>query len=308
VTDDLTTLLRDRLDREVARAPIAPSLSDVIATCERDLTRHRRRLTTASVVAVAAGVTIAVGVPALLGETATRSDHVAVNPSLVDPDVNLDGRDPAVLIEACREGAQSIEDTNLLFSAGEPRIVAYSHTLESSSVVLLSPDNSVWADCFNADKSREGANTVMSSYTAEPSSQASGSAGYSCPDQPDPSTCDDFIVDFVDRLPSEVAEVEYRTIDGVTTVVPVDRYGFAIFDYEGTAPEPYPGQDAIRSKRIHWVGQITYLGAAGDVLASNRYEETSGEPYVQPVPGVPELSAYPSLSLRPDRANSPWIR
>lgn len=215
----------------------------------------------------------------------------------MDAGVDLDGEDPATLIAACKAGAQAQEFTDLMFWPGPPRIVAHSSAIDQTSTVLVSADGTMWADCFNADKSLDGANTVMNVFIPRPSSMAPISAGLACADQPEAAPCNRFVIDKVDRLPTEVKQVEFRTLDGATTTVQVDQYGFVIFDYEGTAPERYSGDRT--PSRVPWISQMTYLDGSGNVLAANRWTKTTLVP--QRIAGTPELSAYPSLSLPPDQ-------
>ena len=83
MTHDLHALVHDRLDREAAQAPPEPALSDVIDLCERDLTRHRRRVASYVGAAVAAGAAIAVGLTAFVHRPASEPD-VASATRLVD--------------------------------------------------------------------------------------------------------------------------------------------------------------------------------------------------------------------------------
>lgn len=291
MTTDLATLLHTRLDHEADQAPPEPALGDLIEHCERDLTRHRRRLIGAAV--AAAGVVIAFGLPTFLTGSSTRSDDVASGVTLVDPGVDLDGQDPASLIEACKTGAQTQESTDLVFGPGTPRIVGYSNTIDQTSLVLVAADGSAWADCFNADKTLDGANTVMNVYIPRPSTIAPFSAGLSCPDQTPEAACDQFVIDKVDRLPADIAQVEFRTVDGVTTTIDTDQYGFVVFDYQGIPPQIYTEDPT--PPRIPWITQTTYLDEAGNVLATNRWTDSTLQP--QRVKGIPELATYPSLSL-----------
>ena len=296
MTDDLATLLQDRLNREAAHAPPEPALGDVIEFCEGDLTRHRRRLIATAVAAVAAGVAIVAALPTLL-EGGSGSDSVASAPTLVDPGVDLHGRDPATLIAACKAGTQPQKWTDLMFWPDEPRIVAYSNSTPQTSTVLVSSDGTWWADCFNADKALKQADTVMNVYLPRPSTMALMSAGRFCGDESQSNLCDTFIVDKADRLPGEVARVAVETVDGVITTVDVDQYGFVIFDYEGTVPEIYSGEET--PSRVAWITKMTYLDEVGNVLAANRWTNSTYQP--RRVAGVPELAKYPSLALAPEQ-------
>lgn len=303
MSNDLHTRLRAQLDAAARTAPAEPTLGDVIDRCQRDLTRHRRRLGAVSVSAIVSGVAVAVAVPVLLGGASTDS-RVADDGPLRD----------AALLEECRNGSQPAYWTDLIFGSGTPRISARSDSgAQRSSTVLVSADGRYWADCGNAENASANTpdalddapgQTHMTVYETAASQIAPFSTGQVCASE---SECDTFVIDYVDRLPAEVSQVEFTTVDAETTVVDANADGFVVFDYEGTIPAEVlvPGYGSSL-RGVHWLTQITYLDADGKELAGNRWAGRNLSPKL--VDGLPALTAYPSLARLVQDVTAPGSR
>lgn len=298
MSHDLEDRLRAGLDAEARSAPPEPALGDVIDQCGRDLTRHHRRLAVAAVGAAAAAVLVALALPSTLGGAPDEARVAGTGRPLSD----------AELIDTCRAGSQPAYWTELVFGSGTPRVAARSAPGTGySTTILVSADGAYWADCFNAenayantpgalsDEPGRSSMTVFENRTSQ--NLPPFSAGGACPGGR-VEECDRFSVDYADRLPSEVAAVEFTTVDGRTTRVDTTPDGFVVFDYEGETP----ARVQARATQVRWFTKIVYLDASGTPVAANQVE---GGYLTGKVEGLPPLADYPSLARQVMTARPP---
>lgn len=298
MTADVEDRIRAQLEAQARTAPPAPALAEVVARCEGDLVRHRRRVGVTAAGVVATAIVVAVALPGLVGGSPRGADVADDARPLSD----------AQLIEVCRAGSQPAAWTDLVFGAGTPRVAARSDPgADYSTTILVSADGAYWADCFNAENayantpgalSDEPGRSSMQVFANQPSPQlATYSAGGTCA-RAELQGCDGFRVDYADRLPAAVGAVEFTTADGVTTRVDVSVDGFVVFDHEGVIPPAVRDQPT----RVSWIERIVYLAPDGTPVAANRFDARHLDDTVD---GLPPLIDYPSLRLSVNEATSP---
>lgn len=290
MSTDVENLIRTRLDAHTRTAPPPPALGDLVGRCEDDLIRHRRRMAAGAAGLVAAVVVAGVAIPTLVGGD-PRGAEVA-----------NDGRplSDARLIEVCREGSQPAYWTDLVFGPGTPRVAARTEPgAADSTTILVSADGAYWARCFNAEDAyantpgalddEPGRSSLMVFESAESDYLPPFTAGGTCP-RARFEGCERFRIDYADRLPAEVAAVEFTTIDGVVSRVATTDDGFVVLGYDGVTPPEVRG----RARFTGWFTKIVYLGADGQPLAGNALE--SRYRLTAEIDGLPPLNDYPSLA------------
>ena len=109
--------------------------------------------------------------------------------------------------------------------------------------------------------------------------------------------CPEFEVSVADRVPPTVAAVQFRTGDDEVTTVETDD-GYYAFKYIGDLPRALPALDFDRAfPRFTPLERITYLDAAGNPIAGQNLvlNAAANDIDMEPVSGLPPLSAFPSL-------------
>lgn len=288
MTERLGSMLHDEaLELLVPAAPAA----SVLTRGKR--ARARRRLagaaaTAAAVVAVTGAVTAMVGGSG--GDTAR--DQRAVEP-LAMPSTST-----SALLEACRDGNQSEEDTHAIFGFGNPVVKAVVRTDYQTQLAIESGDGDHWASCFvhppHADQEFPAGMTVHTATGTDTSlSYGSGSGCQLAGGRVD-TTCRTFHVDWVDRRPAAVAAARIQTADGRTTTVP-SRDGYLVFNYVGDLPAGVGAADDggswIDFQPLH---RITFLDADGKAIAAQALDGSGSGEDRERVGRLPSLSAFPS--------------
>jgi hypothetical protein len=280
------------LDLATDTAPPAAGAGAEIAAGHRRL--RRRRL------AAAAGVVAAVAVVAGGAVVVTRGPDAgrAGDPFVTTPG---DGGD-AALLDSCRDGNQDRRDTDALFGAGTPVVKSVMRTDYQVVAALESADGAYWAECWVHLLSAEFT-SGMTVYPSDPSVQAPGfsstgtsygtGSGCALVDgelQPD---CPTWSLDWVDRLPAEVAAVHFILADGSTATIE-SHDGYVVLNLQNyrLGGVTYDSQGLPEVASV--ITLIRYLDAQGRPIAANTWiRDELGQP--QPVDGLPELSAYPSV-------------
>lgn len=277
---------RGLLDSSLADEPPAPPL-------ERDLGAGRSRLRRRRLATGAASV-LAVG--ALAGSAyslgAGASDHQRGQDTTVA--VPPDGA--AEYLDKCRNGNHSDQAAAAMFDPGTPTIEASARTDLRLTLALLAADGKHWAECWINLQSQEfGSGMTVHAATGR-STLHSNSFGIGCGlvDGGRDPNCRAFSATWVDRLPEQVAAVEFRTGDGESTVVR-GKDGFVVFEYLGRLPAGVPSDPITWMDDFLPVTRITYLDASGAPLAAEAMDGSGwGEDHDR-VGSLPPLSKYPSL-------------
>ena len=306
------TDFHDRLD-DALRAPGDPALGvavDDIARGRR-LLRRRRGVTVLGAAAAVAVLVSGMGLMTGHGDdpAPTATDAAAGN--------TAGPFDEASVLRACRTGAPGQrEATAAIFGPGTPVVKSVSRTEWSTLLTLESADGASWAWCDlhptaghkqNQAGSDPSLDTMLVAYdpterTTEWPVLTMTSFFKSGPDvfrgcRDNNEVCPEFALSVADRVPTSVAAVQFRTGDGkVTTVETVD--GYYALDYIGDLPRVLPSEEFDRRfPRFIPLQRITYLDAAGDPIAGlNLVLNAAGnDTTLEPVPGLPPLSEFPSL-------------
>jgi hypothetical protein len=268
--------------------PSSPPVADQIRAARRGL--HRRRSGIA--VLAAAAVAAIVLVPMRFTGNAESDQSPTDLPNSLTPES---------MIAKCREGNQSARATDALFQAGTPEVRLVDTVAEMMSVVLLSADGQYWADCFINLYDGAEFSSGMTVYPPGGEKRANGfgySTGFTCKDLDGPPgpPCSTFMVDYVDRVATEVAAVSFDTADGKTTTVQAED-GFILFAYNGVIPDGYPTTDTVVPQAPPWLTRVTYLDVNGEAIAAENF----GRARLQnrKVGNLPVLDAFPSRRAEP---------
>jgi hypothetical protein len=272
----------------MADEPSPPPVAEQVRAATRGLQRRRGR--TALLAAAVMGA--AVLVPQLFdGKSEPDQSPIDV----------LNGLTPEALIAKCREGNQSTRATNALFQSGTPEVRVSGTVAEMMSVVLLSADGQYWANCFINLYDGAEFSSGMTVYPASGNNAGNGisySEGFTCKDLDGPPgpPCSTFMVNYVDRVATEVAAVSFGTADGRTTTIEAED-GFVVFTYSGVVPAGYPTTYSITDRPPQWLTRVTYLDDQGEAIAAENFGR--GRLENEKVGDLPRLDAYPSRRSEP---------
>lgn len=279
-------IFRDLLDRATDQAPPPPALGAEVAEGRRRL--FRRRLGSA----IAGGVTAVVVIGGGLAVAAGDDPGHAQDPVAQAPRAD----DQAALLESCRNGNQSKGATDDVFGAGTPVVKNVVETDFQIVLALESADGAYWGQCWIHLLSAEFG-SGMTVYPSDPTVQDEGvssvgtsytvGGGCGLVDGDLPPQCTTWFVQWVDRLPSEVAAVRFELADGTTTTV-VAQDGYVVLNVLNEIAgkvtyDPESGTDV----RVA-ITRIFYLDPTGAPIAA----QGSGD---RPLDGLPPLTAYPSI-------------
>lgn len=278
--------VRELLQRSALGEPAPPPLDDVLASCQRDLRRHRRR----SMVAAAALLVLVAATPAALVGVTHRPAHQEAS-NRGDELTNNQ------IIKECRNGNQDPQMTSFMYNSGTPTIQAKATVADIARIILVSADKHYWADCFiNLYKHPEFSAGMTVQNTSDTTKGTTVTAGFTCKDLDGPPAprCPTFFVAYVDRLLSPVAAVQFLTADGITTTVRADD-GFILFTHTGPVPTEYSHTQYESNQPF--LERVTYLDSDNQPLAAqNLATAKRGQMHVG---DLPLLKAYPSQRSGP---------
>ena len=307
------TDFHDRLD-DVLQEPGDPALGvavDADIALGRRLLRRRRGVTVLGAAAAVAVLVSGLGLMTSHGDDPAPTANDAAAGTAAGP------FDEASALRACRTGPPGQKEAYAaIFGAGHPVVKSVSQTEWSTLLTLESADGAYWAWCDlhptagyqqNQAGSDPSLDTALVAYdpterTTEWPVLSLTSLFKSGPDvyrgcRDNNEVCPEFEVSLVDRVPTSVAAVQFRTGDGeVTTVETVD--GYYAFTYIGDLPRVLPAKDFDRAfPRFTPLQRITFLDARGNPIAGQNFvlNSLANGTTMEPVPGLPPLSEFPSL-------------
>lgn len=284
---------RQRFADALADEPLGPPAESDIAVAQgrHRLRRDRLVVGTGACLAVA---TVLVASALVLGLDDDRDKDSA---PAVSPEPSLSRPRPVAdkeLLEQCRNGEfVAPHAADLLFQSGTPVIKGADFNSFDGSAALESADGRYWAQCFIApgDPRSTGMMVLTSSGTRDGTSTnifvvTGAGCGPSKGDRGVPG-CSKFNVQWTERLPAEVASVEFVMTNGETVSV-VGNDGYFVLEYVGELPSnKKPRLDELQDPFLEGYRSITYLDAEGTPIA----QERNGPP----VDELPGLGAYPGI-------------
>lgn len=277
---------RDLLDSSLADEPPAPPF-------ERDLGAGRSRLRRRR---LATGAVSVLAVGALAGSAYSLGAGASDNQRGQDTTVAAPPDGAAEYLDKCRNGENSDKAVTAMFGAGAPTIEASTRTEHQVTLALLAADGKHWAECWINLQAQEFSSGMTVHAANGRSTQLGSSFGTGCGlvDGELDSNCSRFTATWVDRLPEQVAAVEFRTGDGESTVVR-SKNGFVVFEYLGTLPAGASSDPSTWMEDFHPVTRITYLDASGAPLAADAMDGSGSGEERNRVGSLPTLKKYPSL-------------
>ena len=248
----------------------------------------RRRLATVT----SGAVTLVLVVGGALAAATWSEPGRAQDPAVLAPRAD----DEASMLASCRDGNQSRKATEAIFGTGTPVVRNVVQTEFQIVLALESADGTHWGECWIHLLSAEfGAGmTVFPSdpavqeqgYSSEGTSYSMG-GGCALVDGAAQPHCPTWFVQWVDRLPAEVAAVRFELADGTTTTVPA-LSGYVVLNVlnqlAGTVTRDPEGGVSVDVA----IPRIYYLDAAGNPIAAQGRDRRQ-------LDGLPPLSAYPSI-------------
>lgn len=292
--DTFHRLLQDATDG----GPVQPPVHEDLGAGRRRLRRRRigtGALALAAVAAVGLGATVV-----LPGDSADV--QVAGDPGSAAHPGTGPGASEADLISACRDGGLSPRAERALFGSGTPSVHGLTRDGDATDLALLSADQKVWGQCYlSSDPEAEFAASTVA-YRADratPDIQFADSGGVECGRRGTGAGCaDQLSTRILLKLPTEVATVRLRLIDGRVVSADTDEQGFVSLSATADTPDqPFAG----RPKQVQFLtvyDRIDYLDADGEIIAAQASNGTGSGPDGEVVDGHPTLETYPP-SLAP---------
>ncbi len=275
--------LKDGLDAALRGEPPHAPLATDLAAGRRRLRRQRTLQLAAGSVAL---VTVLGATYGLVSGNSpqTARDLGGLTASAPPSD------DVAALVEACRHGENTPEAIRQMFGAGAPTAAAVAQGPEQARLALLALDGAHWANCYVDLTGEAEFSASMEVWSTTGTSTDLLSTVSMCQE----AECDEYSGTWVDRLPPEVARVDFTLADGTVQRVPTTD-GFVAVVYQGKLRKPVtkdgPDDYAIESGLI----RVDYVAADGTVLAAQAMDGTGAGEDGERIAGLPLLKEYPSL-------------